>query len=174
MKSNPIFKPSKSDSQAWNLTKTLIHTSLFWLIFLILLTNLKAYVEASQNNFVFQSMPILGWILFALLGMLGLYSGYTMSWIGRGTPLPMDCPNKLVVKGPYRFVRNPMAVAGIGQGVAVGIILGSYGTITYALCGAFIWHFAVRPTEEVDLELRFGEDYINYKKKIKCWIPRFR
>jgi len=94
--------------------------------------------------------------------------------LGKGTPLPLDCPNQLVIKGPYKFVRNPMAVAGIGQGVSVGVIFGSYLVIIYALSGAFLWHLLVRPIEEKDLEERFGKAYLDYKLNTRCWIPRLK
>jgi len=71
------------------------------------------------------------------------------------------------------LVRNPMAVAGIGQGVAVGFVLGSYLVIIYAITGAFIWHFGVRPSEERNLAKRFGTTYQNYKQRVYCWWPRF-
>jgi len=95
-----------------------------------------------------------------------------MSWLGKGTPLPLDCPNELVIKGPYKVVRNPMAVAGISQGICVGIILGSFLVIIYAILGGLLWHLFVKPVEEKDLEERFGKSYLDYKKKVKCWIPR--
>ncbi|MBK7951112.1 MAG: hypothetical protein IPK00_20700 [Deltaproteobacteria bacterium] len=60
--------------------------------------------------------------LFALCGSLGLASSATMAIHGRGTPIPLDYPRELVVLGPYRVLRNPMVVAGIGQGVAVGLL----------------------------------------------------
>lgn len=119
----------------------------------------------------FESLDVLGWVLFSLFSMLGLYSGYTMSWFGRGTPLPIDCPNLLVINGPYKYVRNPMAVAGIGQGISVGLIYGSYFVVAYSLIGAILWHVIVRPDEEQDLESRFGQQFLNYKCKVSCWIP---
>lgn len=114
----------------------------------------------------------MGWALFILFCLLGLWSGYTMSWYGKGTPLPLDCPQKLVIAGPYKFVRNPMALAGIGQGVSVGIILGSPFVIIYAISGAFLWHYLVKPSEEADLLGRFGEKYVEYCKHVKCWVPK--
>ena len=112
-------------------------------------------------------------MLFVLGGALGLTSGAVMAVRGRGTPLPADCPRELVVAGPYRFVRNPMAVAGLAQGVAVGIFLGSPVVVAYALAGGPAWHLLVRPWEEADLERRFGEPYRRYRAAVRCWLPRF-
>jgi protein-S-isoprenylcysteine O-methyltransferase Ste14 len=61
-----------------------------------------------------------------------------------------------VLAGPYRHVRNPMAVAGIAQGVAVALWLGSWAVLLYAVSGALLWHMAIRSAEERDLAERFG------------------
>lgn len=166
-----FFKPAKPNTNILNFTKTIIQMILFWLIFLYILPQIIVKIEIIFDFVVFQASVILGWVLFVLFSILGLSSAYTMSWFGKGTPLPLDCPNDLVIAGPYRFVRNPMAVAGIGQAIAVGIVLGSYLVILYALAGAFLWHFVVRSSEEVDLESRFGEPCLMYKQKVKCWLP---
>ncbi|WP_286178349.1 methyltransferase family protein [Rhodopirellula sp. JC639] len=78
---------------------------------------------------------------------------------GGGTPLPTATAPRLVVAGPYRFVRNPLALAGILQGIAVGWLLGSVPVIVYSLTGIFAWHVFVRPAEEQDLLDRFGTRY---------------
>src|SRR5262249_29469260 len=113
-----------------------------------------------------------GVVLFLLGGALGLTSGVVMAVHGRGTPLPADCARELVVVGPYRFVRNPMAIAGLGQGVAVGLFLGSPLVIAYAPAGGPIWDHFVRPWEEADLEARFGGPYRHYRASVRCWLPR--
>ncbi len=120
----------------------------------------------------FSGFEIFGWMMFFYFSLMGLYSGWIMSWVGRGTPLPIDCPNVLVTNGPYKYLRNPMAVAGIGQGISVGLILGSWMVILYAISGAFLWHFLVRPAEEADLQTRFGKEYMDYKVKVRLWWPR--
>ncbi len=97
-----------------------------------------------------------------------------MSKIGRGTPLPLDYAPNLVAKGAYSYVRNPMAISGIGQGLAVGLFLGSPLVLLYALMGAFIWQIIFRPLEETDLQNRFGEDYEDYCKNVRCWIPNLK
>jgi protein-S-isoprenylcysteine O-methyltransferase Ste14 len=112
-----------------------------------------------------------GGILFVLGGLLGLTSGLVMAVNGRGTPLPTDCARELVVVGPYRCIRNPMAVAGLTQGVAVGVFLGSPAVIAYALLGGPVWDLFVRPWEEADLERRFGGRYRRYRAAVRCWLP---
>jgi protein-S-isoprenylcysteine O-methyltransferase Ste14 len=96
-----------------------------------------------------------------------------MSTFGRGTPLPSAMASDLVVRGPYRFVRNPMAVAGIVQGAAVGLMLSSWLVVVYAVCGSLVWNYAIRPHEERDLEQRFGEEFRRYRAAVRCWCPRF-
>lgn len=65
-----------------------------------------------------------------------------------------------------------MAVAGIGQGISVGIITGSWLVIIYAISGAFLWHYFVRPDEEDDLETRFGYHFKEYKERVGLWWPK--
>ena len=83
-------------------------------------------------------------------------------------------PRKLVVSGPYRYVRNPMACAGLAQGFFVGVYIGSWPTLVYVVCGFFAWNYIARPLEEDDLRARFGEEFEMYCHHVRCWIPRFR
>lgn len=91
---------------------------------------------------------------------------------GRGTPAPFDPPKRFVATGPYRFVRNPMAIgiwlvlggeAALYQSRAVAIYL----LVVIALVAAF-----VRFVEEPGLERRFGSGYLAYKRQVPRWIPR--
>src|SRR5207302_4578763 len=58
----------------------------------------------------------LGWIVVALGAVVGLPCVWEFAWRGLGTPAPFDPPRRLVISGPYRFVRNPMYV---GMGIAL-------------------------------------------------------
>jgi protein-S-isoprenylcysteine O-methyltransferase Ste14 len=115
---------------------------------------------------------IAGAVIFAAASALGLWSAVSMSTHGEGTPLPIATARRLVVRGPYRFVRNPMAVAGIAQGVAVGMMLSSWLVVIYAVCGSVVWNTAIRPHEERDLEARFGAEFTRYRARVRCWVPR--
>ncbi|MCS3844003.1 methyltransferase family protein [Microbacterium sp. AK031] len=63
-------------------------------------------------------------------------------------------------------------LAGIAQGVAVGLMIDSWLVVVYALCGSLVWNWVVRPLEEVDLEERFGAEYAEYARAVRCWMPR--
>src|SRR4029077_16678638 len=58
----------------------------------------------------------IGWIVVALGAVVGLPCVWEFAWRGLGTPAPFDPPRKLVITGPYRYVRNPMY---LGMGVAL-------------------------------------------------------
>jgi protein-S-isoprenylcysteine O-methyltransferase Ste14 len=112
-----------------------------------------------------------GAVVLVLASALGITSAVVMSTRGAGTPLPSAMPNRLVVAGPYRVVRNPMAVAGIAQGVAVGLLLSSWTVVVYAVAGALVWNGLIRPVEEADLERRFGDAFRRYRAAVRCWVP---
>jgi protein-S-isoprenylcysteine O-methyltransferase Ste14 len=135
-----FYRTAISNNGIWNVVKTLLQTSAFWVVFLYFIPGLIIEFEHHFGIKHFENGEVVGWLLLIVFSLLGLYSGYTMSWFGKGTPLPLDCPQKLVIAGPYKYVRNPMAVAGIGQGISVGVIFGSPMVILYAVSGAFLWH----------------------------------
>lgn len=149
---------------------------IFWAIFLFILPPLIVDAEAALGvpAFTFRGRRIGAIVLFILCSMLGLWSAWTMACRGAGTPLPMDAPRELVIEGPYRIVRNPMAVAGLGQAAAVGVWLGSWSVLAYVLTGGVVWHILVRPAEEADLARRFGPAYEDYRRRVGLWLPRLR
>ncbi|RGE22009.1 isoprenylcysteine carboxylmethyltransferase family protein [Leucobacter sp. wl10] len=120
------------------------------------------------------AVPVAGAVLLVPASALGIWAALAMSLRGEGTPLPSAAARRLVVSGPYRYVRNPMAVAGIAQGVAVGLLLGSWLVVLYALSGSLLWNRVVRPLEEADLQARFGAAFAVYRERVACWIPRLR
>jgi protein-S-isoprenylcysteine O-methyltransferase Ste14 len=124
--------------------------------------------------FEFPGQRVIALALLLACSVLNVASGAALAMRGRGTPLPTACPRQLVVDGPYRFVRNPMAIGGIGQGIAVALALGSWGVLLYAVAGALFWHVCIRPFEERDLARRFGESYVAYRTTVPLWRPRRR
>lgn len=158
-----------------NLLKTLIQTAVMWGVFLALFPVALASAEGSLSNWRLPQVPaVLPWTIFALLGATGIYCGVLFAWYGKGTPLPLDTATRFIVLGPYRWVRNPMALFGIGQGVCIALVLRSPAVLVYAIAGGVLWHCVARPWEERDLFLRFGEPYRAYQEAVRNWIPRLR
>lgn len=91
---------------------------------------------------------------------------------GEGTPAPWDPPKKLVIGGPYRFVRNPMISSVLFSLTAEAIFFHSWMLFVWA--GIFFIGNAIYfpLVEEKGLEARFGEDYVKYKTNVPRWLPR--
>jgi protein-S-isoprenylcysteine O-methyltransferase Ste14 len=116
----------------------------------------------------------------ALLGVVLLGFGVGMiAWtvalfagVGRGTLAPWDPPERLVIRGPYRYVRNPM-ITGV-----VSVLLGEaalFGSLPVLVWAAFV--FALNAVyfpliEEPDLRHRFGAEYDAYAAHTPRWLPR--
>ena len=153
--------------------RTLVYSAVLWLTLIGWMPHVLAGWERGLGitPFQFWGQPWVAGVLFAASAALNLSAGYTMTRWGRGTPLPMDCANELVVRGVYRFVRNPMAIGGLGLAFAVGVGLGSLFVLLYAVVGGVVWDRWVRPSEEADLQRRFGEAYAEYCGRVRCWWP---
>lgn len=170
------FRTARPRSTGAILTATAAQLLVFWGVFLVAAPLLIVALEQRWNLEV--RFPDIvrpgGLVILVLASALGIWSAIAMVIAGRGTPLPIAMPSRLVVVGPYRFVRNPMAIAGIVQGVAVGLLLSSWLVVAYSVVGSVIWNVAVRPQEEADLKRRFGSDFERYRGAVRCWIPRLR
>ena len=107
-------------------------------------------------------MRVLGGILLiaGLIALIRAFVRFVME--GFGTPAPIAAPERLVVGGVYRYVRNPMYVAVLAVIVGQALLLGRLGLLLYA------WY------EEPTLTRRFGEDYEAYRRAVPAWWPRLR
>jgi protein-S-isoprenylcysteine O-methyltransferase Ste14 len=90
---------------------------------------------------------------------------------GRGTPAPVAPPLHLVVTGLYRYVRNPMYVAGLMLVLGEGLLFGSvrlleYGVVAWLASFAFVVFY-----EEPALRQRFGNEYGDYCAQVGRWVP---
>lgn len=163
-------------SRVRNLAKTTLQAAVFGMVFLVvlpvLLHRVAILLGLDSPNPPPLALRFAGVALFAAATALNWVSAWVMAVEGDGTPLPIDATRRLVARGPYRYVRNPMAIAGILQGVAVGVFLGSPWVVGYALAGAVLWQVVVRPWEEADLQRRFGETYARYRAAVPCWLPQ--
>ena len=118
-----MFREAAETSTNWILVKTLSQIVVVWSIILVVIPYIITIVEdklgIQRLQFPFQKPMAV--VLFVAISSLGVWGSIVMSKVGKGTPLPLDHAKKLVILGPYAFVRNPMAVSGVGQGLIVVI-----------------------------------------------------
>src|SRR5215470_17305283 len=81
---------------------------------------------------------------------------------GRGTLAPVDPPTRLVVRGLYRYVRNPMYVGVVSALLGEAWLFASFPLLIYAACTFLVVHLFVVFYEEPSLRRRFGESYEEY------------
>jgi protein-S-isoprenylcysteine O-methyltransferase Ste14 len=93
---------------------------------------------------------------------------------GMGTPAPIAPPRELVVRGTFRYCRNPGYVGVIALIAGQAFIFGAASVLIYAACAWLVFHLFVRLYEEPDLRRRFGSTYEDYRRQVPRWIPRFR
>jgi protein-S-isoprenylcysteine O-methyltransferase Ste14 len=91
---------------------------------------------------------------------------------GRGTLAPWNPTQKLVVAGPYRYVRNPMISGVLMILLGESMLFGSWLLFAWWLLFWGINHTYFLLYEEPGLVQRFGEDYVRYKEHVPRWIPR--
>ena len=112
-------------------------------------------------------------MLLAVTGAaLALSCIVTFVIIGKGTPAPFDPPRRLVVQGPYRFVRNPMYIGAELVLVGAAFFYQSVALLGYAGGFFLVIHLFVVAYEEPTLRQTFGNDYTTYCEKTGRWWPR--
>jgi protein-S-isoprenylcysteine O-methyltransferase Ste14 len=117
-------------------------------------------------------LPVIG-ILCVCLGLvLMVATTWLFMTVGKGTLAPWKPPQHLVVRGVYRYVRNPM-ISGV-----LFVLLGEVLiTASLPLFGLFLFGGVVNAVyiplvEEAGLVKRFGDEYRTYKRNVPRWIPR--
>ena len=116
---------------------------------------------------------IAGMIIGVAGAAIALWCIFTFAFIGKGTPAPFDPPRNLVIRGPYRFVRNPMY---IGAGLALAgaaLFYLSLSLLIYTGVFLLIMHLFVVFYEEPTLKQSFGPEYEAYCRKVRRWWPKF-
>ncbi len=93
---------------------------------------------------------------------------------GRGTIMPWDPTQQLIITGPYRHIRNPMITAVLCVVAGQALFHGSALTAALALFFFLVNHVYFIKSEEPGLEKRFGQSYRDYKATVPRWLPRVK
>ena len=121
--------------------------------------------------------PFSGWSVAG--GTVVLVAGIAILWPvtafvgqGRGTPVPLDPPRRLVERGLYRWVRNPMYLLYIAVVIGEAMIFRSAWLLAWAVALGALSHWFVVKSEEPGLRRRFGAAYDDYCQRVPRWLPR--
>jgi protein-S-isoprenylcysteine O-methyltransferase Ste14 len=121
-------------------------------------------------------------VLSAIFGVLLIAAGLALAvwtWTlfareGHGTLAPWEATRRLVVRGPYKYVRNPMitGVALIFGGEAV--LFQSWPLVILLVLFIAVNAIYFQLVEEPGLRHRFGAEYDDYRARVPRWLPRLR
>ena len=119
-------------------------------------------------------LPILGGACLVSGIVLAVATIRLFMTVGEGTIAPWDPPQRLVVRGVYRHVRNPM-ISGLCL-VLLGeaLLAASLPLLGLFAFGVIINAIYIPLSEEPGLARRFGDDYLDYKRNVPRWVPRLR
>ncbi len=119
-------------------------------------------------------LGLIGLPLIALGLLLVLSTIRLFATIGRGTLAPWDPTTRLVVRGPYRYVRNPMISGVLFVLLGEAALFGSLALLLWFGLVLMVNAVYMPLVEEPGLKRRFGEEYERYRAHVPRWIPRVR
>jgi len=112
-----------------------------------------------------------GVVPIVLGAVIYLRCAWDFTFTGRGTPAPIDPPKQLVVRGFYRWVRNPMYVGILLLLFGEAWLFESRNIFVYAAVAFLFFHIWVLLYEEPILKQKFGESYQRYCDTVPRWFP---
>ena len=112
-------------------------------------------------------------MLVAAIGVaVALWCILTFAVVGKGTPAPFDPPRRLVIRGPYKFVRNPMYIGAAIALAGAALFYRSAALAGYLVAFLLVTHAFVMFYEEPTLRATFGAEYEGYCRLVRRWWPR--
>ena len=123
---------------------------------------------------VIHGPQIVGVVTGSIGAAIALWCIVTFITVGKGTPAPFDPPRRLVIRGPYRFVRNPMYIGAALALAGAALFYESKPLLAYFCVFLLMCHLFVIVYEEPALRRTFGTDYEEYYYRVKRWQPRVR
>jgi protein-S-isoprenylcysteine O-methyltransferase Ste14 len=152
--------------------RAIVYATLFIALVLIFVPARLLAWSGVVGPAMIEAPQIAGMIIGTAGAVVALWCVITFARIGKGTPAPFDPPRRLVVKGPYRFVRNPMYIGAVLALAGAALFYRSLPLLAYAGLFLLASHFFVEWYEEPTLRRIFGEEYEAYCRQVRRWWPR--
>jgi protein-S-isoprenylcysteine O-methyltransferase Ste14 len=148
---------------------------IFWIVIPSFIIMVPGYIDQWLHlpKFRYGLINSVIGLMFMVVGWL--FANWTVKvqfTVGKGTPIPLMATQKLIVKGPYTYCRNPMTLGTDLFYLGIALWLGSISALGLGLVypvGILIY---IKLVEERELEERFGSEYLEYKKRTPFLIPR--
>jgi protein-S-isoprenylcysteine O-methyltransferase Ste14 len=162
-------------SKAQRITAVILGGIVFWIIIPFFIVIGSAFIDPwlSLPRFFHRWINTIIALIFMVAGWL--FANWTVKVqfsLGKGTPIPLMATQKLVVKRPYTYCRNPMTLGTTAFYLGIAIWTGSLSALILALIYPVIILIYIKLVEEKELEQRFGLEYLEYKRKTPFLIPR--
>jgi protein-S-isoprenylcysteine O-methyltransferase Ste14 len=155
----------------WVLLRASTYATLFIGLVLVLLPAQILEWAGVRSLPGFGMWQVIGIIVTAAGAALALWCVMAFAFVGKGTPAPFDPPRLLVVRGLYRYVRNPMY---IGAGLALAgaaLAYQSFALLGFTAAFWLVTHIFVLIYEEPTLRRMFGSEYDDYLARVHRWLP---
>jgi protein-S-isoprenylcysteine O-methyltransferase Ste14 len=166
---------SKQMNRFWLWVRAILYMLVVGGGWLLVLPAILLLIEQGRIVVSWRSFPWL--IVGAGMGCLGLllawYAAYYLVEKGQGTPFPLDPTHVLVTGGPYRYVRNPQAIAMLL--LSSGEVVAVESRVLWVLIPLTLLYLEgiAGPWEQRELEARYGRAYLDYQRRVPRWIPRW-
>jgi len=156
---------------AKNVVLSLLGLAFIWFFAVSVPFHIAAWDSAPSPTGI-GAIRLIGWIPIILGGCIIIWCYCLFVFIGKGTPWPFAPPRKLVVSGPYRFVRNPMEGSFLLIVLGEALLFGSTALILYWMVSLGLLYTRQVTIDEPTLRTRFGPSYEKYMKSVPRYIPR--
>ncbi len=140
-------------------------------LLLVTLPGLSAKLGLPQLHFGMVNLLI--GAFFILVGFIyAAWSILSQVILANGTPVPVMPTQKLLVVGPFKQCRNPMVFGTITAYLGCSVLAGSLLSAAAVILFALLLVIYIKRIEEKELEARFGQEYLDYKRRAPFIIPR--
>lgn len=152
--------------------KTVILALLFgfltWIFLPLFFITLNDYFHflIIQNIF----LKLIGIVLIIIGITAVIYLIFIFKILGNGTPVPIEPTKKLIVKGLYKYSRNPLYISHLTILLGIALFFGRITLFIYCLLVFLVFNAIIIYWEEPQLKKRFGKEYLNYMRKVPRWI----
>ncbi len=154
---------------------TIIFPLIFITIVYYLLITIERYLNLPKIPF---NLDFTSYVLI-FIGIILIGSVfYLFDILGEGTPVPKQLTTKfitkkLVVRGAFKYTRNPFSIGMFLIFMGIGFYHQSYVIILFTIIMIIPVHLFIVHIEERDMEKRFGKAYLEYKNRVPRWLLKF-